>query len=112
MVVLIFMTTWVYAQPLQQQDTPTPEATTIPSDTPVPTLVETVAPTTTATATATVTAVAPAVSSLATPVATPSTLPQTGASDDNMAALSMLLMAAGVVILISLLGFAIARRSH
>ena len=106
-VALIFMTTWVSAQPLQQ-DTPTPEATIVSTETPVPTVAATNAPAPTEVATA----VAPAVSPLATPVGTPSTLPATGASDDGTAAFSLLLMAAGAVILISILGLAVSRRSR
>ncbi len=126
-VALILMTTWVSAQPLQQ-DTPTPEATTVSADTPVPTVSvsDTPLPTTSATdtpmptvvatdtpaPTAAATAIAPTVSSPATPVGTPSTLPTTGASDDGTAAFSLLLMAAGAVILVSILGLAVSRRSR
>ena len=106
-VMLVILTTpWASAQPFQQA-TGTPEATTLPTDTPAPTIAAT---------TATVTSVAPAVSPLgtpsATPVSTPSTLPTTGGSDDGSAALSLLLMAAGAVILASLAGLAVSRRSH
>ncbi len=120
---ILMTTTWASAQPVQQ-GTVTPEATTPPTDTPVPTVstTDTPAPTVAATealtATATATAVAPAVSPLGTPVrigtpiGTPSTLPTTGASDDGTGVLSLLLIAAGAVILISILGLALARRSR
>ncbi len=45
----------------------------------------------------------------ATAVSTPSTLPVTGASDDGTAALSLILVALGVGLLLSALGFAFAR---
>lgn len=104
-VMLILMTTWASAQPVQQ-GTVTPEATTAPGGTPVPT----VSTSTTLTPTQIATAVAPAVSPLATPIGTPSTLPTTGGSDDGSAALSLLLIAAGAVILISLVGLTMSRR--
>ncbi len=109
LVMLILMTSWASAQPAQQA-TATPEVSVLPTDTPAPTSV----PTEAATATIEATAVAPAVSPLATPgatpAATPSTLPTTGGSDDGTAALSLLLMAAGALILVSVLGMAISRR--
>ncbi len=105
MMLVFLMAPWAAAQPFQQA-TGTPEATTAATDTPVPTIA----------ATATEASVAPAVSPLstpsATPVSTPSTLPTTGGSDDGSAALSLLLMAAGAIILLSLAGFAVSRRSR
>jgi hypothetical protein len=114
-VMMILMSaTWVSAQPMQQE-TATPEPTVLPTDTPSPT----VAPTETVTATATVTAVAPAVSPLstpdptiATPVGTPSTLPTTGASDDSNGIFGLLLIVAGAVILLGILGLTMARRTR
>ncbi len=118
---VILMTAGVSAHPVQQ-DTATPEATTVSTDTPVPTSAATDTPeptmaaTAAATTTVTATAVAPAVSPLATPsttpISTPSTLPTTGGSDDGSAALSLLLIAAGAVILIGALGLATSRRTH
>ena len=108
---------WVSAQPFQQA-TATPEATTLPSDTPAPTIAATDTPAPTIAATDTITSVAPAVSPLATPRATPvgstpSTLPTTGGSDDGSGALSLLLIAAGAVILVGLAGLlAVSRRSR
>ncbi len=114
---VILTTSWAAAQPLQQTtDTPTPEATTLPTDTPAPTIAATDTPAPTIAATAEVTSVAPAVSPLstpsATPVGTPSTLPTTGGSDDGSAALSLLLMGAGAIILASVAGLAVSRRSR
>ena len=126
MVLVFLMAPWASAQPFLQ-DTATPEATTVPSDTPAPSVVatDTPMPTTAATdtpeptvaATATVAAVAPAVTPVgtpsATPASTPSTLPTTGGSDDGTAALSLLLIGAGVVIILaSLAGLAVSRRSR
>ena len=112
---LILMTSWVAAAPnLQGTATPepgtspvnTPVATTAATDTPVPTVAATDTPMPTATA------VAPAVTPQATPQATPSTLPTTGGSDDGTAALSLLLVVAGAVILAGALGLALSRRSR
>jgi hypothetical protein len=115
-VMLVIVTTpWASARPLQQA-TATPEATTLPTDTPAPTIAATDTPAPTIAASDTVTPVAPAVSPLATPgatpVGTPSTLPATGGSDDGAAALSLLLMATGAVILAGLAGLAASRRSR
>ena len=113
LMMLILTTPWAAAQPVQQ-GTVTPEATIAATDTPVPTdtLVPTVAATETMTATAT--SVAPAVSPLATPVSTPSTLPTTGGSDDGTATASLLLVIAGVVILLGIIGAgaAMSRRTR
>ena len=109
MVMMALMTGWAAAQPAQQ-GTVTPEPTTPPIDTPVPTIAATEP--TTATGTVTGTSVAPAVSPLATPVGTPSTLPTTGASDDRAGAFSLVLIAAGAVILIGILGLSLSRRPH
>lgn len=125
MMLVFLMAPWASAQPFLQ-DTATPEATTFPSDTPAPSSVatDTPMPTTAATdtpeptvaATATEAAVAPAVTPLstpsATPISTPSTLPTTGGSDDGTAAMSLLLIGAGVVILAGLAGLAMSRRSR
>ncbi len=97
LVMLILMTSLASAQPVQQ-GTVTPVATTPPAVT------ATLVPTQTATS------VAPAVSPLATPVGTPGTLPTTGGSDDGTAALSLVLVAAGAVILVGVLGLAMSRR--
>ena len=104
---LILMTSWAAAQPVLQ-GTATPEPGTSPVETPVPTVAATDTPMPTATATA----VAPAVTPQATPVGTPSTLPKTGGSDDGTAAMSLLLVGAGAVILIGALGLALSRRSR
>ncbi|HTP10138.1 MAG TPA: hypothetical protein VMP08_17915, partial [Anaerolineae bacterium] len=97
-----------------QQDTATPEVTIAATDTLVPTVAATDTPEPTVAATAT--AVAPAVSPLATPsatpVSTPSTLPITGGSDDGTAAFSLLLIAAGAVILVGVFGLALSRRTR
>ncbi len=109
MVMLALTTAGAFAQPAQQA-TATPEATA--------TIEATVAATQIATATATLTptSVAPAVSPLATPrptaVSTPSTLPTTGGSDDGTAALSVLVLALGVLLLMGGFGLALARRPH
>ncbi len=118
---VILMTAGASAHPALQ-DTATPEATTITTDTPAPTAAATdtpaptIAATVAATSTVTPTAVAPAVSPLATPsatpVSTPSTLPTTGGSDDGSAALSLLLVVAGAVILVGVLGVTLSRRSR
>jgi hypothetical protein len=113
-VMMILMTsTWVSAQPVQQ-GTVTPEATTPPTDTPAPTVAATEAPTTTATATAVAPAVSPlgTPSQIGTPIGTPSTLPTTGAGDDGTGVLSLLLIAVGAVILVSILGLTMSRRSR
>ena len=102
---LIFMTSWAAAQPVLQ-GTATPAPGTSPVETPVPTVAATDTPMPTATA------VAPAVTPQATPKGTPSTLPTTGGSDDGTAAMSLLLVGAGAVILIGALGLALSRRSR
>ncbi len=116
MILVFLMAPLASARPFLQ-DTATPEATTLPSDTPAPSAVATDTPVPTVAATATEAAVAPAVSPLstpsATPVSTPSTLPTTGGSDDGTAGLSLLLIGAGaLIILASLAGLAVSRRSR
>ncbi len=83
------------AQPVQQATT-TPEATVAATDTPEATVA------------------APAVSPLATPgvTGTPSTLPTTGGSDDGAAALSLIVVALGALILLGAFGLAMSRRTR
>ncbi len=107
---MMFALPLAWAQPAQQ-GTATPAPTVAATDTPVPT--EAVTPTLEPTATS----VAPAVSPLATPksptaASTPSTLPTTGGSDDGTAALGMLAIVAGAVLLIGMYGIVRSRRGQ
>ena len=85
------MIPWASARPAQQ-DTPTPEATIA--------------------ATEVMTSEAPAVSPLATPESTPSTLPTTGGNNDMGAALGLILLALGALVLFGAFGLAMSHRSH
>ena len=109
MVMLALTTAGAFAQPALQA-TVTPEATATIEATVTATQVAT------STATLTPTSVAPTVSPLATPrptaISTPSTLPTTGGSDDGTAALSLFVLAVGVVLLLGGFGLALSRRPH
>ena len=116
MILMLALTTaGVLAQPVQQ-GTATPEATATLEATATVEATQVVTPTETSVPTVepTATSVAPAVSPLATPtaVSTPGTLPTTGGSDDGTAALSLLVVAVGAVLILGAFTLALSRRTH
>ncbi len=88
------------------------EAPTTAAGAAAPTVAATAESTATPEATVASSAAVTATTPAATAVSTPSTLPVTGASDDGTAALSLVLIALGVVLLFGVLGLAFARREH
>ncbi len=92
---MVFLIPLAAAQPaMQATETPEPTATVEATVTPM----------------ATSTAIAPVVSPVATAVGTPSTLPTTGESDGNTAALALLVLAVGALIIVGAIGLAAASR--
>lgn len=104
---MVFLIPLAAAQPaMQATETPEPTATVEATVTPMATSTTeaTVVPD------ATSTAIAPVVSPVATAVGTPSTLPTTGESDGNTAALALLVLAVGALIIVGAIGLAAASR--